>query len=52
MYDHWKTAGLFFLLIGIGFILIGALLPYGITLKIENEIQTQVKLERWVVSET
>ena len=34
------------LLFGIGFILIGALLPYGLQLKIEKQIQGEVKLER------
>ena len=48
MYNHWKTAGLFLLLVGIGFIMIGLLLPFGIQLKISKEIEGQVKLERYL----
>lgn len=50
MYNHWKTAGLFLLLVGVGFIMIGLLLPFGIQLKISKEIEGQVKLERYFSS--
>ena len=48
-YHNLKTAGILILILGIGCILIGALLPYGLQLKISKEINGKVKLDRYVI---